>query len=62
MSKECARDGKIPDLYIVQLLGKAAPLALVHGCTAKHPVPRTSRSASAVAGLIDVQNVHKKGG
>jgi hypothetical protein len=57
-----AGGGKIPYLNFIELFGKRSPLAFMHGYAAEHEVAGTARHKSTVARLVDVENVHKKGG
>jgi len=60
--EERAGRGEVAYLNFVQLLGHCPPLAFVHGHAAEHQVTGTAGHRPAVARLVDVKNVHKKGG
>ena len=57
--KKRAGCGEVTYLNFVQL---CPPLAFVHGHAAEHQVTGTAGHRPTVARLVDVKNVHKKGG
>ena len=60
--KKGTSGGEITLFYVIELLSQTTPLSFMHRRTAQNQMPRATMRRASIAGLVDIQDVRKKGG